>query len=117
LELLDDWLSRRRELRSRSGANPRELAVLLGKLVFASQVVWNGQPFMQAMLSSFAGCEVDWKRGMVTMDGVRSAVVQLSAGFWRDLQWWRDHIGERFSVPWETPEEAAAVLSGTDASG
>ena len=54
---------------------------------------------------------------MVTMDGVRSATVQLSAGFWRDVQWWRDHIGERFSVPWEMPEEAEAVLSGTDASG
>eukprot|EP00966_Prymnesium_polylepis_P066376 1540854-Prymnesium_polylepis.2 len=51
------------------------------------------------------------------MDEVRSATVQLSAGFWRDVQWWRDHIGERYSVPWEMPEEAEAVLSGTDASG
>ena len=115
--MLDDWLLRRRELRAARGANPLELARLLGKLVFASQVVWNGRPYMQAMLSCFAGCSVDWKRGTVEFDGVKSRTVQLGAGFWRDIEWWRDHVVERYSMPFGETEEAEAVISGTDASG
>ena len=58
LELIAAWEQWRKES-TRPGrkarADPRELASLLGKLVFASQVVWNGRPFMQSLLSSFAG--------------------------------------------------------------
>ena len=44
---------------------PRELAKLLGHLVFASQVVPGGRTYMQNMLSAFSGLEVDWKHGRV----------------------------------------------------
>ena len=75
MAMLDDWLSRRRDLRASKGADPLELARLMGKLVFASQVVWNGRPYMQAMLSCFAGCAVDWKRGTVEFEGERSRTI------------------------------------------
>ena len=102
----------------RSRASPRGLASLLGKLVFASQVVWNGRPFMQSMLSSFAGHTVDWVRGMVTWrGGERQQGIELSDGFWEDLRWWRVHLQERYSVPWSTDELAVAAITGTDASG
>ena len=44
----------------------KPLASLLGKLVFASQVVPGGRTYMQGMLSQFAGFVVDWRRGLVT---------------------------------------------------
>ena len=102
----------------RSKAAPRELASLLGKLVFASQVVWNGRPFMQAMLSSFAGHTVDWVRGEVSFKGgERKQGIELTDGFWEDLRWWKVHLQERYSVPWKTDELAVAAITGTDASG
>ena len=121
LELIADWESWRKES-TRPGrkarADPRELASLLGKLVFASQVVWNGRPFMQSMLSSFAGHTVDWVRGMVTLPGGgRQSGIELSDGFWEDLRWWRTHLQRAYSVPWSTDEMAVAAITGTDASG
>ena len=90
----------------------------LGKLVFASQVVWNGRPFMQAMLSSFAGHTVDWVRGTVSFQGGgRRQGIDLTDGFWEDLRWWKVHLQERYSVPWSTDELAVAAITGTDASG
>ena len=41
----------------------KPLASLLGKLVFASQVVEGGRTYMQGMLASFKGLVVDWHRG------------------------------------------------------
>jgi hypothetical protein len=72
---------------------------------------------MQAMLSCFAGCAIDWKRGTVEFEGERSRTIQLGAGFWRDVELWRDHVVERYSMPFGETEEAEAVISGTDASG
>ena len=90
---------KRRDGQPRS--EPRELAVLLGKLVFASQVVWNGRAFMQAMLSSFAGCEIDWRHGKVSFRGGSfTKRMGLPGGFWDDLDWWGEHLVERYSVPW-----------------
>ena len=121
LSLIDEW-ERWRASAGRPGrrsrAVPRELASLLGKLVFASQVVWNGRPFMQAMLSSFAGYTVDWIRGAVSFHGgERRHGIELSDGFWEDLRWWKVHLQERYSVPWSTDELAVAAITGTDASG
>ena len=97
---------------------PRPLASLLGKLVFASQVVWNGRTFMQSMLSSFAGCQVDWRRGSVTFaGGDRSSEMTLPGGFWEDLRWWRQHLEERYSVRWEASSPSEVAVLGTDASG
>ena len=91
---------------------------MLGRLVFASQVVWNGRPFMQSMLSAFAGMSVDWHRGTITWrDGVRRQRVPLSPSFWEDVRWWRQHLSERFSMPWEPEPRAEAAVTGTDASG
>ena len=99
-------------------AAPRELASLLGKLVFASQVVWNGRTFMQSMLSSFAGCVVDWRRGSVSFgDGRSSSSMPLPDGFWADVRWWRQHLEERYSVRWEESSPSEAAVVGTDASG
>jgi hypothetical protein len=121
LELIAAWENWRKES-TRPGrkarADPRELASLLGKLVFASQVVWNGRPFMQSLLASFAGHTVDWVRGLVTLPGGgRQSGIELSDGFWEDLRWWRTHLAERYSVPWSTDEMAVAAITGTDASG
>ena len=81
-------------------AGAKELASLLGKLVFASQVVPGGRTYMQQMLASFQGLEVDWKRGTVRPTAERAkgwqAGVALSDGFWRDL------IGGRTSWRGET---------------
>jgi hypothetical protein len=121
LTLIDSWEVWRRES-SRPGrkaiAEPRELASLLGKLVFASQAVWNGRPYMQSMLSTFAGHTVDWVRGTVTLSGgERRRGIELKDGFWADLSWWRRHLRERYSVPWASDELAVAAITGTDASG
>ena len=121
LSLIDEWERWRAKAGRpgrRSKAAPRELASLLGKLVFASQVVWNGRPFMQAMLSSFAGHTVDWVRGEVSFKGgERRQGIELTDGFWEDLRWWKVHLQERYSVPWKTDELAVAAITGTDASG
>ena len=80
---------------------PRELASMLGKLVFASQTVVNGRPFMQSMLSSFQGCEVDWRRGQVSFrGGANTARMSLPEGFWADVDWWLDHLQTRYSTPY-----------------
>eukprot|EP00966_Prymnesium_polylepis_P169677 3922986-Prymnesium_polylepis.1 len=60
------------------------------------------------MLSCFAGCAVDWKRGTGEFEGERSRTIQLGAGFWRDVEWWRDHVVERYSMPFGETEEAEA---------
>ena len=64
--------------------DPRELAVLLSNLVFASQVMPNARVYLQGMLASFVGLEVEWKRGKVR--AVRGAwrSMTLSDAFWRD---------------------------------
>ena len=55
LALISEWESWGAERGTQPmRADPRTLASLLGKLVFASQAVWNGRPFMQSMLSAFA---------------------------------------------------------------
>ena len=121
LSLIDEW-QRWQAAEAASGraarAQQKELASLLGKLVFASQVVWNGRPFMQSLLSSFRGLSVDWQRGVVTVGGVSAGVgVPLSRDFWQDLEWWRVHLKERYSIPWDADGLAVAAITGTDASG
>ena len=112
------WSSAERREGREPRADPRELAVLLGKLVFSSQVVWNGRAFMQAMLSSFAGCEIDWRRGKVSFRGGSfTKRMVLPGGFWDDLDWWGEHLLERYSVPWTEVETPTAAIMGTDASG
>ena len=119
LELIDSWEEWGRQLLAEGrtpSALPVPLASLLGKLVFASQVVWNGRTFMQSMLSSFRGHVVDWRRGTVTFRGGTSSRVALGLGFWDDLRWWAVHLRERYSIPWEVTPPDDAVLMGTDAS-
>ena len=99
-------------------AEPRALASLLGKLVFASQAVWNGRPFMQSMLSAFAGYTVDWSRGQVSFGGAHAGSrITLRGTFWTDLAWWRVHLVERYSVQWSEQDVVEAAITGTDASG
>ena len=110
-----------RELRPAGGhleVDPTELARLLGRLVFASQVVRGGRTYMQGMLSSFKGLVVDWRRSKVSKAGGAWSVMSVTASFWRDIDWWIDHLEGRSLTPFEDqPQMGEAVLSGTDASG
>jgi len=67
--MLDEWASRRPRGGGRLAVRPKELASLLGHLVFASQCVRGGRVYMQGMLSAFRGLEVDWGRGRVRASG------------------------------------------------
>jgi len=118
---LDLWMGRKP---SRVGigavtADVRELASFLGHLVFCSQVVPQGRTYMQGMLSQFAGLEVDWRRGEVRptggSEGWRKGV-EIRAGFWRDLEWWRERLAHRNSTPMEVPARGEVAVCGTDAS-
>ena len=98
-------------------ADPRELASFLGKLVFVSQVVAGGRTYMQGMLNQFKGLLVDWQRGQVKPSGGGWRELSISAAFWRDLRWWREHLDTRSLAPLDGYGRAAeAVLTGTDAS-
>ena len=116
--MLEAWL----EQKPRPGdedlqVDPTELARLLGHLVFASQAVRGGRTAMQAMLLSFKGVEVDWSRGEVRVPKGDWGGLRVRAGFWRDVEWWHDHLAERACVPMDPPELGVAVVAGTDASG
>jgi hypothetical protein len=60
-----DRMARRPPAGEELSVGAKELAKLLGHLVFGSQVIPGGRTYMQSMLSSFAGLEVDWRRGAV----------------------------------------------------
>jgi hypothetical protein len=97
---------------------PVELASLLGKLVFASQVVAGGRTYMQGMLSAFKGLVVDWRRGAVAPAGGNWGTMTVGPAFWRDVDWWLDHLQHRCLAPFTRDcEKAEGVLAGTDASG
>ena len=115
--MIDDWL-RRRPVPGGSACKvePRDLAKLLGHLVFASQVVPGGRTYMQNMLSSFGGLEVDWKHGRVRAKEGPWDLVCLTTGFWLDLEWWHDHLELRNCMPLVEQERCEAMLAGTDAS-
>ena len=117
-EMINSWLEKRPSgARATADAAPKELASLLGHLVFASQCVPGGRTYMQAMLSSFRGCEVDWRRGAVRFArGSEWRRVPLSEGFWRDLDWWAAHLERRNCVPMKRRHNGDAMLAGTDAS-
>ena len=115
---LVEWKARR----PRAGGgelrvDARELARMLGHLVFVSQVVPGGRPAMMSMLASFQGMVVDWKRGRVSVSGGAWRDATVPAGFWEDLEWWEDHIDSRHYTPMEEEERRPAVVAGTDASG
>ena len=114
--MIDEWSSRRPKGREAYPADPREVAKLLGHLVFVSQVVPCGRTYMQAMLSSFAGLIVDWKRGGVRMPGGKSSRLYLQPSFWEDLSWWSAHLETRNSTPLGETPPAEVAVAGTDAS-
>ena len=118
-EMLENWAARRPAPRCAPLAvEPKELAKLLGHLVFASQCVPGGRTYMQGMLSQFTGLEVDWRHGAVRPVGAaRWSALSLDEGFWRDLDWWRDHLAWRNCVPIHQKTRAdAAIVTGTDSS-
>jgi len=116
--MIGEWMARRpRPGQGRLQVEPVEMAKLLGHLIFASQVVAGGRVAMQAMLSSFKGMEVDWHLGRVRpTQGGTWGLLKVEEGFWRDLEWWEDHLSERACVPLEEEPLGVAVVSGTDAS-
>ena len=117
--MIDEWLLKRPREGSQLQVEPKELARLLGNLVFASQVIPGGRTYMQGMLSSFRGLEVDWRHGRVRPTRGSSGWQQMRVGdaFWRDLEWFDDHFENRNCVPMEQPVMGEAAITGTDASG
>ena len=115
---IERWMSRRTADGSSIEADPVELASLLGKLVFVSQVVNGGRVYMQGMLAQFQGLVVDWRRGTVSTPEGSSRRLLVGETFWRDLDWWTYHLRHRCLAPFGgSPENAVAVFTGTDASG
>jgi len=114
--MIDEWMGRRPVGARELSAEPREVAKLLGHLVFASQCVPQGRAYMQSMLSSFAGLQIDWVRGMVQMPSGKYSLLHLRQTFWNDLEWWSAHLESRNSVMIGKPPTAEAVVAGTDAS-
>ena len=120
-DMLDAWMARRPLAHfhddAASTAEPRELASLLGHLVFCSEVVPGGRTYMQSMLRQFVGLEVDWMRGSVRYARGVWGRIRLSDGFWRDLAWWRSALHRANCVPMHSPEAAGlAAIVGNDAS-
>ena len=113
--MVSEWMARRPET-GRTTAGPRELAKLLGHLVFASEVVPGGRTYMQAMLRQFKGLRVDWLRGTVrSIHSESRGPVVLTEGFWRDLVWWASALrrtARRLAPlreeiwPWSAPTRA-----------
>ena len=117
-EDLEKWMRLRPRDEGEVPVDTQELAQLLGRLVFFSQVVRGGRTYMQGMLASFKGLVVDWRRHRVSVAGSRQwSQMTVGPAFWRDLQWWVDHVALRHSVPLEPPRAGEAALTGTDASG
>ena len=119
--LVEEWWARRPSDESeskgeRAMAEPKELASLLGMLVFSSAAVPHGRTYMQGMLRQFAGLEVDWKRGVVKFHGTSWQQVPLTPSFWRDLAWWRGALSSPCSVPLKPAVVGEAAVTGTDAS-
>ena len=113
---IDEWSARKPEMSGMLTVEPRELAVLLGHLVFASQVIPGGRTYMPGMLSAFAGLVVDWKRGVVRTKTSDWKLVEIRGEFWRDLEWWDDHLECCNCMPMSVPARAEACVTGTDAS-
>ena len=63
--MIDGWLRRRPPDGETAQSEPREVAQLLGHLVFISDVVPGGRTYLQAIPRQFRGLEVDWARGAV----------------------------------------------------
>ena len=116
VELVRAWQAREPADEEVAEAGPRELAELLGHLVFVSAVVPNGRVYMQAMLGQFKGLVVDWKRGAVKCGGEAWRALKLSNGFWRDLHWWSTALVRANSVALDLPARGRAAIVGTDAS-
>ena len=121
IKMLEEWHGRRpsaeEEMKgARAKADPKDLASLLGHLVFASEVVPGGRTFMQGMLRQFAGLEVDWAHGKVRTHSGAWGQVALNPAFWRDLAWWRSAIPVAHRKPMEKPQIGIAAVTGTDAS-
>ena len=110
---LQRWLD---EERKQETHELREVARLLGRLVFCSQVVEHGRTYMQGMLSAFAGCEVDWRKGVVKFKDENWQRLQLHPNFWRDVEWFADHLRNRNCRPMLAEPLGQATISGSDAS-
>ena len=115
---LVSWRQRRGAPGQLVEVDPVELARLLGRLVFFSQVVVGGRTYMQGMLASFRGLVVDWRRSLVSVPKSNEwRSMQVGESFFRDLDWWCDHVELRHSVEMAPPARGEACLTGTDASG
>ena len=95
---------------------PKEMAELLGLLVFIAPCIPQGRVYMQAMLRTFAGLTVDWQGGCVRFLHGQWRNLEATDSFFADLQWWESAL--RSCSCWQrptTPPPLAAIL-GTDAS-
>ena len=123
LTLFESWLAKRSPPPTpwspspkRLKVAPREMAELLGLLVFIAPCIPQGRVYMQAMLRTFAGLTVDWQGGCVRFLHGQWRNLEATDSFFADLQWWESAL--RSCSCWQrptTPPPLAAIL-GTDAS-
>ena len=57
--MIHQWSARKPPGRGDLSVDPRDLACLLGNLVFVSEAVRGGRTYLQCCLGSFKGLEVD----------------------------------------------------------
>ena len=121
LELISSWMGRRPKPGETLMVEPRELASLLGNLVFVSEAVRGGRTYLQSCLGQFKGLEVEWDRGLVRPSASARSWerMEVDAAFWRDLEWWADQVttNHRFPLADALQPKPTATLAGTDASG
>ena len=123
LTLFESWLAKRSPPPTpwspspkRLKVAPREMAELLGLLVFIAPCIPQGRVYMQVMLRTFAGLTVDWQGGCVRFLHGQWRNLEATDSFFADLQWWESAL--RSCSCWQrptTPPPLAAIL-GTDAS-
>ena len=120
-EMIGQWSARKPPGGGDLSVDPRDLACLLGNLVFVSEAVRGGRTYLQCCLGSFKGLEVDWDRGEVRPSASRGkwGEMVVGAGFWRDLEWWEAQLAtnHRYELDKAGGTAATAMLTGTDASG
>ena len=116
--MIDGWLRRRPPDGETAQSEPREVAQLLGHLVFISDVVPGGRTYLQAIPRQFRGLEVDWARGAVRhVHGRWRADVarrRLLASPCVVAQ--RDRMRRANCTPMASPAVGEAAVTGSDAS-
>jgi hypothetical protein len=96
--------------------SPRQLASIIGRCGFLSQIIPDGNVHMRRLYDVMKYASVNWVTGeVISMWGAEP--VPLTAGLWRDLEWWHKNLRYRNHTPLFMHETSwKIILMGTDAS-